>query len=98
MLKASDQGLCWPKKSLNDMVCSVDGPTTAFLFRNYVKKTGAERSEKDAHCEKPRFYIRPTNILFICNFTLSELTIVNHANIYLRQCTCTRKRKQLLQI
>ena len=58
----------------------------------------AERSEKDAHCEKLRFYIRPTNILFICNFTLSELTIVNHTNIYLRQCTCTRKRKQLLQI
>ena len=58
----------------------------------------AERSEKDAHCEKLRFYIRPTNILFICNFTLIELTIVNLTNIYLRQCTCTRKRKQLLQI
>ena len=43
----------------------------------------AERSEKDAHCEKLRFYIRPTNILFICNFTLSELNIVNLTNIYL---------------
>jgi len=58
----------------------------------------ADRSEKDAHCEKLRFYIRPTNILFICNFTLSELTIVNLTNMYLRQCICTRKRKQLLQI
>ena len=43
----------------------------------------AERSEKDAHCEKLRFYIRSTNILFICNLTLSELNIVNLTNIYL---------------
>jgi hypothetical protein len=80
------------------MVCSVDGPMTAFLIRNYVTKWVAERSDKDARCEKFIFYIRPTNILCICNFTLSELTIVNHTNIYLRQCTYKRKRKQLLQI